>query len=385
MTTQNFQVSDFVEYTQNTREMRRKNPADFIDLAEKRTLLVPEFLAMDEAEMIDGGEPMVWKVHSRQANNKGGYITFGQFRTVGRTTGTAQCSVLHRQIENNEAWLEPEADYNNGDQDAHWLKLEDIIWNALDSNHLELLEDALLLPPDPNMESTSKGKFPLISIPAFVCPGASSGTAATVPSNYTSASVTTQMGLDQSTFSAWRNAYREYNKSFPFNVTDGLIGQMKKLLRRMTWEPKIKAYAKRAKWQPSARNSMMIITGEAGADLYEDALDYRNDKTFAADDPDVPTPKMRGLEIVGVQRIDELNLNHRGTAYTTPYGATEPPFWFIDTDHFKLKFHPRYRLRETIRVGDLNQWDKNAVFRTSSLNTWSDARNRLGLLCATAA
>jgi len=383
MTTQNFQVSDFVEYTTNTREMRRKNPADFIDLAERRTLIVPEFLAMPEADMIDGGEPMIWKVHARQSNNKGGYITFGQFRTVGRTTGTGTCSVLHRQLENNEAWLEPEADYNNGDPDAHWLKLEDLIWNALDGNHLELLEDALLLPPDPNMESASKGKFPHISIPAFVCPGAAGASVGTVPSNYTSASVATQMGLDQSTFTAWRNQFREYSKANPFNVSDGLIGTMKKFLRRLTWEAKIKAYAKRAKWQPSAKSSMMIITGENGADLYEDALDYRNDKTFAADDPKVPTPKIRGLEVIGVQRIDELNLKHNSaTAYTAPYGANEPPFWFIDTDHLKLKFHPKYRLKETVRVGDLNQWDKNAVFRTSSFNLWSDARNRLGVMTA---
>lgn len=384
MTTQNFAVSDFVEYTNNTREMRRNKIADFLDLAEKRTLLVPEFLQQDEADMIDGGEPMIWKVHGRQGNNRGGLITFGQFRTVGRTTGTATCSVMHRQLENNEAWLEPEADYNAGDPDAHWLKLEDIIWNALDANHLELLEDLLLGVPDPLMESTSKGKYPWISIPAFVCPGASGATVGTVPANYTTASVTTQMGIDQSAFTFWRNQFREYSKATPFAITNGLIGQMKKMLRQLTWMPKIKAYAKRAKWEATKKSSLMIITGEYGANLYEDALDYRNDKTFAADDPKIPTPKIRGVEVLGVQRIDELNLKHNSaTPYTAPYGADEPPFWFIDTDHFKLKFHPKYKMKETIRVGDLNQWDKNAVFRTSSGNTMSDARNRLG--CMTAA
>lgn len=371
------QVSDFAEYVNNTRDMRPTKPHEFMDQAERRTMIMPAFLSMPEAELTDGGEPMKWKLYGR-TGNRGGNIVFGQQRTFGRTTGTVEASILHRQTENSESWLQPEIDYQQGPSEAVWLKMEDLIWNALDGGHIELLEDQLLAPPSANMESTARGAYPMMSLFTLITPTANGLPAGT----WTAGTI---MGVSPSTYAWWKNQWLTYSRANPYDPVSGLINTLEKLVRRMSWMAKMKnASFDKAKWKATVLDKMRCITGEYGADLYNAAMQYRNDSTPSRTDPSIPGDlAIKGIPVVGVQRIDELNLDHStATPYTQPYDATNPPFVFIDTDHVKLKFHQKYRLQEKILQGDMQNWDKGATVRTSSGNIWCDARQRCGFASA---
>lgn len=371
------QVSEFVEYINNTREMRPVKPSEFIDQAERRTMIMPKILSLPEKDLTDGGEPMKWKLYGR-TGNRGGNIVFGQQRTFGRTTGTVEASILHRQTENSESWLQPEIDYQQGPTDTTWLQMEDLIYNALDGNHLELLEDQFLAPPSSYMESTARGAYPMMSLPCLIPPTATGAPAGTW-------SAGTIMGVNYTNYSWWKPQWQTYSRANPYDPVSGLINTLEKLVRRMSWVNKMQnASADRVKWKATVLDKMMGITGEYGADLYNAAMQYRNDSTPSRTDPSIPGAlAIKGIPILGIQRIDELNLDHStSTAYTQPYAADNPPFWFIDTAHVKMKFHPLYRLKEKVLTGDMQNWDKAATVRLSSGNTWCDSRQRCGVSTA---
>lgn len=366
-------ISTFENYLNNTREARVQGYDEIKNLVQRQSYLAGDMLDNPTNKTVRGGDPLKWTLFTRTSGNFGSYEA-GEERAIERRTGSPEAKAPWRFFENNEPIVEAEIDLNEGDEEAHYNRLEQQIFASLDTEHYEGIEKQLFAIPNTDMIDLNVRKGDIISIPTWVPAGSNESTYQGLPANW--GSTQTIANINRVNNANARPVLKTYSSSAPGDKKAGLWAAFGKIFSRTLFDKAVRGLS-RAAFRESVLRRYKIVTGLNGRDLAEQEQRFANDQN--GKDSDFSGVTFRGLPIDGYSVIDELALDHStATPFTQPYPSFRQPFWFLDLNELYLAFHPKHMMNEVIKDGGARQRDLKAVFRESWMQMICERPNRLG-------
>jgi hypothetical protein len=153
---------------------------------------------------------------------------------------------------------------------------------------------------------------------------------------------TTKQGLSPATYANWKPGQFTYDFDSYTDDDDGLIASVNKARRRLNYKPPTKFQQHFTKETPA--NRYLIVTGDAGYDLFEAALRNKGETFFTkgAADTDYGEITSGGVPLMNYPTLDSKALynNGSGTLVTQASASKDGPrFYFFDLDHITMFFH----------------------------------------------
>ena len=348
-------ANPFTDFVLATKPKRLPDaPAIVRNATAPRTLLVAEMFASNPArQMLQSGEHIFDLIRLDKFSGAESYLPYDDVNSEEPEV-LSKIKTYWRLHRSSFNYSEEQLKLNSSEE--AWIRLLENWRQAAEQGLYESLQSYLVADPDPLAESqeTFEGKI-WNSIFSFIT------TNGAVPSEYTTAGVTTVMGVNPATKTDWKNQYNTYTAA-DFDGT--IFNAMQEMKDNLAWEvPNPKAWV-----ENSVFRAMHIRTSSAGRRAYINWIAEKGNRFFSKSDiyNEIGDPTFFNLPIKRDVHFDAK-------------GWTSPRFYWLDWNYLNISLHTEMFLKEQDPVKLPNKTNVHRVDTLTWGNLFCGMRNRLGV------
>lgn len=357
-------LSGFADFVSLTAPKVWSDASKFTNNLQRTGYLLPRMLmGRDGAASIGGGE-RIREYLLTKPNNTFRFHSPNE-ETPGWQNGphTDRVEIAYRYAEAHTSYTAQEVDLNEGDPTATWKRVRDAKMAALWTAVAHGVEDTFFAVPNrQNMETVHGDPGAPNSIPVFVNEqtGGRFGTVTTaIASPYTTdSSIET---LARTSTNNWQCAQQSYSGAAGDGFTPSDIDNVAVAFDKMWLKVQFRSPGLQAKYFEDAEMFRQVICCSAdGITKYRHLLRQSNNVLPSAQDPAYSSPRYSGIMLEHIPALDTATLYSKAGATTTVdvetgADATGPRYYWLNLNHMKLVWHPKWYMKLLDQFNPPNQ------------------------------